>query len=428
MPTDGELVGAITAFFISSHDFNGMPLVAVIELAKREEDRAELLSQLLRLVEERKLSLVFDRHQGNIHIKRFAGLLIDDQVRLFNETPAGEIAVYPTADTLKPLIQPDKYAGQPYTKRLALAEAQLVPVYFELKVLAPYFNDPRYICRFSDRDGYISITEAHYKSSQMRDKDKVLLETFGIGYDGDKNRVVVVYLRYLSDLSPQHQQIWAAHEIHEKCTSNSDYARATLYGAWPEFHSAYEAFIQEQREINRLCELIGWPSLFKETFEEDNRPQELKPMLIPTKKQFEAFAHALDKTLSENISKKIFQGDIDLEDKITASDGSIERRPIGTITLLQRWLTKHYRDKSGNDVSKEIVAPLRAVREARQRPAHGLDEDDYDLMYPRMQDKLLEDVIRTLTKLRLVLSAHPKARKAGYQAPEWLDGEKIVFY
>jgi len=48
----------------------------------------------------------------------------------------------------------------------------------------------------------------HYESSDTDDRDKVLLDTFGIAYDSNRNRVVVVYLRYLADLNPEHQQIW----------------------------------------------------------------------------------------------------------------------------------------------------------------------------------------------------------------------------
>jgi len=49
---------------------------------------------------------------------------------------------------------------------------------------------------------------------------------------------------------------------------NSDFERAMIWGLWGEYESVYNAFIQEQVEINRLCALIGKPALFRQTFED----------------------------------------------------------------------------------------------------------------------------------------------------------------
>jgi hypothetical protein len=66
------------------------------------------------------------------------------------------------------------------------------------------------------------------------------------------------------------------------------------------------------------------------------------------------------------------------------------------------------------------------IRELRQEPAHALKANEYDLEYPARQDELLGEAVRSLTKLRLALSSHEAARD--YKAPDWLDGDKIVFY
>ena len=86
-------------------------------------------------------------------------------------------------------------------KRLALGEAQLTPVFFELSALEPYYRDPRYLFHYADMGGRISIRDEASRSSDVHDRDKIFLQTFGIAYDGYRNRVVVVYLRYLADLS-----------------------------------------------------------------------------------------------------------------------------------------------------------------------------------------------------------------------------------
>ncbi len=172
--------------------------------------------------------------------------------------------------------------------------------------------------------------------------------------------------------------------------------------------------------------MIGKPPLFKKTFEEYDRPLEFSPMLRPTVRNFQEFAHTLDKMLSENLDRDFFRGDIALEDREATSDGTVRVVPLGTITLLQRWLRARYRNRDGEDKSGEVVQPLRDVRSARQPGAHTLSQDEYDPSLPQRQDDLLGQVTITLQKLRLILTSHPKAK--GYAAPEWLDSNKIVFY
>ena len=52
--------------------------------------------------------------------------------------------------------------------------------------------------------------DEYLKSHAMREHDQVLLQTFGFAYDKDLKRAVAVFLRYLHDLSPEHQRVWAA--------------------------------------------------------------------------------------------------------------------------------------------------------------------------------------------------------------------------
>ncbi|MGO9211599.1 MAG: hypothetical protein ACLP2H_15910 [Terriglobales bacterium] len=422
MVADDELLRAVLDYFVLSHDFNGVPASHLVKAFNI--GWPELQERLGELIAAQQVSLAFASHSVTPHIKRLPDLPIDVQLAKLAEEGINCICIYPSADNIATRPELRQYDDRPYTRRLALVEPQLVPVFFELSVLEKYFRDPRYVCWFGDRAGSISVKDEHYQSEQMADRDKVLLQTFGIGYDQARNRVVVVYLRYLSDLSAEHQQTWRAQEVSGRCTVNSDYFRASILGEWPEFHSVYEAFIQEQVEINKLASLIGKPNLFKCTFEE--RPIEFSPMLRPTRRNFENFAHALDKMLSENLNRAFFKGDIPLEDMIGAAGGGVERRPVNTITALERWLSTHYRTRDGEDVAREVVEPFREVRKARQPAAHTLGSDEYDQSFPKQQDETLGRVTISLTKLRLVLSSHPGAKD--YTPPEWLDGDKIVFY
>jgi hypothetical protein len=424
MPSDAEIVGIICKAFVNSGDFNGIPVSALARAA--DLSWPQLRPRVEALVRARKVDAAFASHCVNPHIKRLPDMSVEGQIKGLDLEEPTEICLYPTAEVVAADGGLRRYDALPYTRRLALAEAQLTPIFFELNVLERYFRDPRYSCGFYDQAGSISVHDEHYLSGQMAERDKVLLQSFGIGYDEKRNRVVVVYLRYLADLSSEHQQVWKAHEIASGCTMNSDYKRSSIHGMFPEHHSVYEAFIQEQREINKLSQIIGKPPLFRSTFEERKRPLEFSPMLRPTLRNLQEFALTLDKMLSDNLNRDFFRGDIPLEDKVTSAGGSVELRPLGTITLLERWLDAKYRNRDGEEIGNEVVEPLRGVRQARQPTAHSLSQDAYDSSLPNTQDKLLAAALRSLQKLRLIFSSHPSATE--YIAPEWLDGDKIVFY
>jgi hypothetical protein len=207
---------------------------------------------------------------------------------------------------------------------------------------------------------------------------------------------------------------------------NSDFERAMIWGLWGEYESVYHAFIQEQIEINRLCDIIGKPHLFKNTFEDHDRPLGFAPMLRPTRRDYEEFMHLLDKMLSDNLNREFFKNDVPTEEDIKRADGRIEVRQLATITLLERWFKKRYRTADCEDVSTKIVEGLRAVRKARQPAAHAVRQNEYDLTLPSLQDQMLGESKQGLTLIRWALMSHPHAK--GYKAPDWLDGDKIVFF
>jgi hypothetical protein len=421
--TDEDILLKIVDAFAQSHDFNGISLIDLA--ASLNLDLKVVLERLKPLLEDGKVSLSFEGHTGNPHIKRLRDLPIEVQISRMGTEEASGVCVYPS-QMLASTRLGSRFDDRPYSKRLALAEAQLIPVFFELQVLERYFRDPRYACWFGDSAGTISIGDNAYFSDETSEKDKISVQSFGIGYDSARRRVVAVFLRYLSDLSPEHQHYWRTFEVSGICTMNSDYERVSIRGDWPEYRSAYEAFIQEQVEINKLCGLLGKPHLFRETYEGRHRPIQFSSMLRPTRSCFDEFVHLLDKMLSDNFDKGFFKGDIPLEEHITRADGTVEVRQFGSIALLEHWLKRHYRNRDGKDVSKEVVAPFKEIRMARQPVAHSIGQNEYDLSLPSKQDDLLGLVKNGLARLRWILSSHPDATP--YEAQEWLDGNKIVFY
>jgi hypothetical protein len=415
----------ILSHYSESRDYNGIALTTL----QRETGLgdSEIRSTLAELVRTDKATLAFARESVNPHIKRFPDPPTARQLELLATEPIGSICAYPSISVLQSSVSPEAFRDEPYTRRLALGEPQLAQVFFELKVLEQYQRDPRYSFEFGDFSGRISIASPFYESGEVRERDKVLLDTFGIGYDSKMRRVIVTFLRYLSNLSPQHQQIWRAHEIDdEPCRVNADYLRASYDGDWPRYRSAYQAFLEERRQLNRLAELIGKPPLFRDEWV-DQRPPGFHPMLRPTKQHLSEYVHLLDKLLSENINRDFFQGDIALERRVERPDGSFDVDRPGTLKLLEEWLSTRYKDANGEDVAREVLRPLREIRTIRQKPAHAIEGNEYDERYTQEQDRLLGEATRALTKLRYILWSHPDA-KDRYSPPDWLDSDRIVFY
>lgn len=421
---ESQILERITEHFVRSQDFNG------ILGSRLAQDAAlpwpELTRALQRLVVEGRAQIAFYRFQDNPHILRLPPPEIVRQVELLTTESPDSLCIYPSPTVLATRPDLAAFDGRPFTKRLAVGEPQLTPVFFELSVLEYYHRDPRYNFDYYDTGGRISIRDEAYRASDVRLRDKIILDTFGIAYDAAMRRVVVVYLRYLSDLTPEHQQVWATRTVEGDCRMNSDYARATIYGEWPENRSAYEAILAEMAEINRLAVIIGKAPLFNDDFAR-GRPERFHPMLHPTQRNFLDFSHLLDKMLSENINREFFRGEVPLEEDVPRADGKVQVVQIGTLRLLQNWFEAKYRRSDGADVSGEIVGPFKHVRQLRQGPAHTIEADKFDDLLPEQQDSLVIEVLGGLQKLRWALMSHPKARR-DYQPPEWLDSGKIVVY
>jgi len=89
----------------------------------------------------------------------------------------------------------------------------------------------------------------------MVESDQVVLQTFGFSYNSDLNRAVAVFLTYLSDLRPQHQQIWNAKILNGDYKLHPDYCKI-MRGNWDLGVSIFDAFVEELHHINEMCKLI----------------------------------------------------------------------------------------------------------------------------------------------------------------------------
>ncbi|MBK7491922.1 MAG: AAA family ATPase [Nitrosomonas sp.] len=408
MSNDSSILEYIAEHYLSSHDFNGLPVRTLREAYSLTKDTS------LQLVERRLRSQDIDVMFGNIHvnphIKAFSHITHEKQLEFLAELGLEDShCLYPSAKYLSSLKLESRFEGRPYDLELALGAGQLDFRVFDLLVLEYYRNDPRYYYKTNFIDGSISITDEHCETGSMPEKDQVLLQTFGFAYDDDLNRGVAVFLRYLKGLSPEHQRIWHARQLSGDYKLHPDYYRNSILGDSGTRISIFEALPLELKVINEMSALIGKAPLFRQTFE-INRPKNFGFLLRPTLSEFNDFILLLDKMLSDNINKDFFKNDTDLEEERERADGKIEVKQKGTLALLEEWLRKRFTPKEPAPFDS-MFKSLKEVRRLRQKPAHAVNEDVFNLKYFKEQRQLVIGAYDAVRTLRLALANHPAVRR-----------------
>jgi len=361
------VLNRIVEFYLSSHDFNGIRANVLLEGLK--PDPLETLKKLV----SRGLVEVYSSAYDNPYIKRLPALSIPQQLG-FLESADGEahVCLFPSVKAMRRRLPSSKYRTKPFSRFLALGHAQLEPVFFQFGVLGRYQSDPRYIFRFDGLDGHISVKTADYKGRGRPEADKVGLETFGLGTSEKGHRVIVTFPRYLSTMSSRHQQHWDSYRVRGKSTMEMNYGLRALWGEWTEGVSVYDALLAELFHINKMCQRIGVPNLFRRDYSRETRsedsnspldePKGFGLLMVPTKKHFLEFAQVLDKIIAENLNSDFFAAQhLELEEKTTRRNGDVLVTQKGTLRLLEEWLTKYIRIE-GESGPAIIVAPLKEVR------------------------------------------------------------------
>jgi len=416
---EARLLEQIVSYYLKSRDFNGIP----VDLLLKKQDH-EGIDGLKRLVRNGLVEVISDAWD-NPCIKRLPARETAKQIEVLEIKPAERAFLYPTQKHMRTVIHPRLYQNRPFTRLIALAHPQIEPLFFNLSVLERYQSDPRYIFQFDGLDGRVSITERHYRSRSMGSSDKVILKSFGLGADAKGQRVAVVFLRYLSALTPRHQQYWRSHQIGRKCRVESNYLRRSLFGEWTNGISVYEAFRSELFHINKMCGLIGLPTLFRKDFS-DEPPKGFGLLIRPTQLGYFEFAHTLDKLLSENLNPQFFEAEgLSLEDRKSREDGTVEVVRKGTLRLLEEWLTKRIKFEVQGGPPK-ILSSIRLVRKIRQNPAHNVLDDEFSISYQRKKERLIRGVYFSISSIRIIFQSHPCTRN--YRFPEHLKLENLVLY
>ncbi|MBN2570481.1 MAG: hypothetical protein JXA68_00015 [Ignavibacteriales bacterium] len=431
-----EIRDRIYDFFIKSNDFNGIPLRRISkEFNIGYEDS---IDHIKKLVTENSVSI---QSSSNPHIIGFQHYPVESQLKILDDAKGitekiekfGEIAfsventeypicLYPSQNYIKANRDLSIYGTAEYTKQLALCEPQLSPKFFEIEVLERYSNDPRFDFDFKDYSGSISCKYDDNDKPIVREEDQVFLKSFGLGFDSEGNRLAVVFLRYLKDLTSEHQLFWKSKEITGGCKILEEYYENAIKGNWTTSYSVFSAFIGELNCLTELSEHIFGVRLFNRSFEEDKRPKAFTFFFIPTLKNYNDFILLLDKMLSENINKDFFRENIDLYELIPLMNNQVERKSKGTLKLLEEWLLSTY-NHPDSKIIKDLLKPLKNVRNERQNPAHKISEDNYDLKYIDMQMEMVNSCYSSIRALRTIFQQHPKAKDFGI--PDWLGNGKI---
>lgn len=406
-----EALETVTARYLGSGDFNG---TSVLSITTDHELRRRLISQL---VEQGKISVEFGDRHPNPHIKAFPALDTAEELRQVNTADLQYACLYPSPAHLATVVDVTEYSREPFTLRLALGQGQLEYLAFDLAVLERYRNDPRYYYDTDDFTGKLCIKTEHYTSGQTPERDKVLLEKFGFGYDQEATvRVVIVFLRYLRGLSPEHQQIWQAHHLPGTYSLHPVYRDVAL-GNWYHGVSVFDAITEELGVINQMSTLMGRPPLFNDDFRGEKRPRKFGFLLRPTLEEFNSFVQLLEKMLSGNINPAFFKGEVGMEYLEKRNNGTTVAKPKRSVAVLKEWLAKNFAPSDTEWIDK-MFATFKKVLKVRQEPAHAVKEDLFDPKYSRQQRDLVIEAYYAVSTLRMAFSNHPQA--SACKVPEHL--------
>src|SRR3990172_4171271 len=255
------ILKVVTDFFLASRDFNGISAKGLFE--KLEVKWQKFYKPLCQLIEEDLAGVIYADVHINPHIIRTGFEEKKSQIEKLSISNLQQACIYPRPKHLETVVNRNHYKGKPYMLCLALGEPQLAYRSFDLAVLEFYRNDPRYNYENDDVRGKIC-----YKSDDLQDSDRIFLQTFGFSYDENLNRAVAVFLRYLSNLSSEHQLVWQTKELNPDYKLHPDYYRNAIIGDWGERIPICRAFLKELYIINQMAKAMGRPPFFHKDFGE----------------------------------------------------------------------------------------------------------------------------------------------------------------
>lgn len=407
-----SIANAVLIQYQKSNDFNGLD----VRFISDQEDPTAIVK---RLISAREIDLVRGDIHPNPHIKALAAESVEVQLSKIDDD--GLLGcLYPTPEALANAAQGGGHSPR-YTRALELGEPQLSFRPFDLRCLEWYRNDPRFELRNNDIHGKIDQRPGTQIGENAPVRDRLEFFEFGFAFNANKERAIAAFLRYLHALPSEQQEELARFELPDEFHLHRDYYRTSIIGDFPEGMSVFDAFLLEKKYINEICEKIGKPKLFKSD-KGERRPENFGFLMRPTKREFREFCLLLDQLLSDDLNKNFFKGDIPTSKTLFDEDGSEVKQSIGTIQLLQNWITKKFKPKNPKAVDA-IFRDIRKIRAARMKPAHVVEDNEFSHEFVTQQRDLMVIAYEATKGLRYVLQNHPLA--AEYAPPSYLEGAEV---
>lgn len=306
-----------------------------------------------------------------------------------------------------------KNQNKPFSEMLESGIHKYELLYFNIKILKDFAEDPRYtISNFDDRQN-ISISTEYDYDEKINDGEKIVIDNIGFGYDEYDERVIGVFLKQLAALPSKMQQIFYARRNNNNVYLDPSYIKS-INGSWSSDISVFDGILYEIQEINKICTDNGDEKLFEDDFKIE-RPELFKLILLPTKKEYEDFIRLFDKMIYDNVNKKFFNTKIELRWK--------EMKRNGSNKLIEMWLTNIKVDKC--TISK-ITTPIKDIRTKRNIPSHEIHNNVYDKSY---YEKQTEALIKIYTALKLLIKILIKQfNLKDYKLEEWFVENNIRTY
>lgn len=411
-----DLLKKITQKYIESSDFNGLPLFQFLNVPN-------ISNTIIELISREKIDLVRGDGHPNPHIKALSAEPPEVQLEKIRKHGLNGGCLYPTSQHLESIYAAQNEA-RPFTKELMLGAPQLDFRVFDLRLLEWYRNDPRYRYEVDDIHGVIE-REKSIGSEQTNSNDKLEFFEFGFAYDESLNRAVAIFLRYLHDKTLEEQNVLAQYQVRGNYHLHPDYFRTNIIGDFPERMSIYDVFLEERWHINEISKIIGREPFYKTQTKAHERPRGFGILIRPTKKEYQDFVMLTNKLLNDDINRKFFKDDVLASEQLIKSDGSTTEKPLGTITVLQNWLSIKFRTSDQN-VVPVMLKKMRLVNKERQSPAHKLEDNSFDQLFLKKQRDAIVAAYDAVRTLRMILEKHPKAREyANSKIPNWLREGKV---
>lgn len=305
-------------------------------------------------------------------------------------------------------------------------EKQFKIIYFNIEILERYINNPKFLVMDNGYRGKIYPKDEFNEDKTIEDE---YIKDYGMAYINGENleRAVGVFICDLAKLSSQKQMLWKGFELlnQEVCKINPGFVDNLIYGKWITKVWIFHALIDEMTIINKQCECMGIPKLFNKTFGThfSEMPDGYRNIFLPTLKNYYDFVLVLEKMIVHNISYKTFQKSSTLISCVERYDDSGKEK--GSLVMFQDWLSKNINTKE--DLTEIIIKPLRNIRKIRQKPAHELTSNSYDVCLYQKQIDLMNETYSAVRAIRLFFANHPLAEDV--KIPEHLiSGRDIVSY